>query len=120
MQTLMSHSPRRPVFICRPQKSRGMDEGGVRPPAEPPTRKKFLIPLDGDEAPPAGVGQRAGAGVKGVGGRWEGCGGRGTGWGGGGTGATGGFGNAGAWVTLGNQPFAFHLSFSVCKTSWWR
>uniref|UniRef100_G1PKB3 DNA excision repair protein ERCC-1 n=1 Tax=Myotis lucifugus TaxID=59463 RepID=G1PKB3_MYOLU len=35
-------------------KSRGMDEGGVRPPAEPPTRKKFLI-LDGDEAPPAGA-----------------------------------------------------------------
>lgn len=32
-----------------------MDEGGVRQPAEPPTRKKFLIPLDEDEVPPAGV-----------------------------------------------------------------
>ncbi|KAK1330075.1 hypothetical protein QTO34_010261 [Cnephaeus nilssonii] len=32
-----------------------MDEGGVRQPAEPPTRKKFLIPLDEDAVPPAGV-----------------------------------------------------------------
>ncbi|XP_036272370.1 DNA excision repair protein ERCC-1 isoform X3 [Pipistrellus kuhlii] len=32
-----------------------MDEGGVRPPAEPPTRKRFLIPLDEDAVPPAGV-----------------------------------------------------------------
>lgn len=122
MQMLMSHSPRRPVCIYRPQKSRGMDEGGVRPPAEPPTRKKFLIPLDGDAAPPAGVGQRDGAGGEGVGGRWEAgrvVEGEGRGGGRGGSGATGGLGNAGRWVTLGNQPFAFPLSFSVCKTSRW-
>nr|KAF6406683.1 ERCC excision repair 1, endonuclease non-catalytic subunit [Molossus molossus] len=32
-----------------------MEEGGVRQPAGPPTRKKFLIPLDEDEVPPAGA-----------------------------------------------------------------
>nr|XP_060507449.1 DNA excision repair protein ERCC-1 isoform X3 [Panthera onca] len=31
-----------------------MDEEGVRQPSGPPTRKKFFIPLDEDEAPPAG------------------------------------------------------------------
>lgn len=33
----------------------GMDEEGVRQPAGPPTRKKFFIPLDEDEAPPPGA-----------------------------------------------------------------
>ncbi|KAF6077402.1 ERCC excision repair 1, endonuclease non-catalytic subunit [Phyllostomus discolor] len=32
-----------------------MDEEGARQPAGPPARKKFLIPLDGDEVPPAGL-----------------------------------------------------------------
>uniref|UniRef100_A0ABI7Z099 ERCC1-like central domain-containing protein n=1 Tax=Felis catus TaxID=9685 RepID=A0ABI7Z099_FELCA len=35
-------------------KNLGMDEEGVRQPSGPPTRKKFFIPLDEDEAPPAG------------------------------------------------------------------
>ncbi|KAM8963021.1 DNA excision repair protein ERCC-1 isoform 1-T1 [Lycaon pictus] len=39
----------------RPQKNPGMDGDAVRPPAEPPTRKKFFIPLGEDEAPPVGV-----------------------------------------------------------------
>lgn len=30
----------------------------MRQPSEPPTRKKFFIPLGEDEAPPAGVGRR--------------------------------------------------------------
>ncbi|XP_045296844.1 DNA excision repair protein ERCC-1 isoform X5 [Leopardus geoffroyi] len=38
----------------KPQKNLGMDEEGVRQPSGPPTRKKFFIPLDEDEAPPAG------------------------------------------------------------------
>uniref|UniRef100_A0A5F5PVK0 ERCC excision repair 1, endonuclease non-catalytic subunit n=1 Tax=Equus caballus TaxID=9796 RepID=A0A5F5PVK0_HORSE len=33
----------------------GMDQEAVRQPAGPPTRKKFLIPLDEDEVPPAGA-----------------------------------------------------------------
>ncbi|XP_040313341.1 DNA excision repair protein ERCC-1 isoform X2 [Herpailurus yagouaroundi] len=40
--------------IFRPQKNLGMDEEGVRQPSGPPTRKKFFIPLDEDEAPTAG------------------------------------------------------------------
>ncbi|XP_044113045.1 DNA excision repair protein ERCC-1 isoform X1 [Neovison vison] len=39
----------------RPLKNLGMDEEGVRQPSGPPTRKKFFIPLEEDEAPPAGV-----------------------------------------------------------------
>lgn len=34
-----------------------MDQEAVRQPTGPPTRKKFLIPLDEDEVPPAGVGR---------------------------------------------------------------
>uniref|UniRef100_A0A8C5VZD1 ERCC excision repair 1, endonuclease non-catalytic subunit n=1 Tax=Microcebus murinus TaxID=30608 RepID=A0A8C5VZD1_MICMU len=33
----------------------GKDEEGVPQPAGPPTRKKFVIPLDEDEVPPAGA-----------------------------------------------------------------
>ncbi|XP_047566004.1 DNA excision repair protein ERCC-1 isoform X3 [Lutra lutra] len=40
---------------ARPQKNLGMDEEGVRQPSGPPTRKKFFIPLEEEEAPPAGV-----------------------------------------------------------------
>uniref|UniRef100_A0A9L0RRM3 DNA excision repair protein ERCC-1 n=2 Tax=Equus caballus TaxID=9796 RepID=A0A9L0RRM3_HORSE len=38
-----------------PQEDLGMDQEAVRQPAGPPTRKKFLIPLDEDEVPPAGA-----------------------------------------------------------------
>ncbi|XP_016047657.2 DNA excision repair protein ERCC-1 isoform X2 [Erinaceus europaeus] len=39
----------------RPQKDLSMDEEGVRQPSGPPPRKKFVIPLDEDEAPPPGA-----------------------------------------------------------------
>ncbi|XP_037372684.1 DNA excision repair protein ERCC-1 isoform X2 [Talpa occidentalis] len=39
----------------RSQKNLGMDRDGVPQPAGPPTRKKFIIPLDEDEAPPPGA-----------------------------------------------------------------
>lgn len=38
----------------RPQ-ALGMDGDGVQQPAGPPTRKKFIIPLDEDEVPPPGA-----------------------------------------------------------------
>ena len=44
------------VFIFRPQKELAMDEEGVHKPAGPPTRKKFLIPMEEDVVPPPGVG----------------------------------------------------------------
>ncbi|KAB0398568.1 hypothetical protein E2I00_009919 [Balaenoptera physalus] len=43
---------RRHGFIFRPKKDLAMDEEGVQKPAGPPTRKKFLIPVDEDEVPP--------------------------------------------------------------------
>ncbi|XP_028339185.1 DNA excision repair protein ERCC-1 isoform X1 [Physeter macrocephalus] len=39
----------------RPQKDLAMDEERVQKPAGPPTRKKFLIPVDEDEVPPPGA-----------------------------------------------------------------
>lgn len=44
------------------------DEGGRPQPPGPPTRKKFVIPLEEDEIPPAGVRARTWAllGVKGT------------------------------------------------------
>lgn len=86
-----------------------MDEEGVRQPSGPPTRKKFFIPLDEDEAPPAGVGQRRRWGE-----RWQ----AGVGGGGGlrGRGLQGpwcGLGNVVAWVTLGKQSFALRESASL-------
>ncbi|XP_030729759.1 DNA excision repair protein ERCC-1 isoform X1 [Globicephala melas] len=38
-----------------PQKDLAMDEERVEKPAGPPTRKKFLIPVDEDEVPPPGA-----------------------------------------------------------------
>jgi hypothetical protein len=42
-------------------------EEGVPQPAGPPTRKKFIIPLDEDEVPPAGVGREDGGPLGGAG-----------------------------------------------------
>lgn len=64
--------PRRHVFISRPLKNLGMDEEGVRQPSGPPTRKKFFIPLEEDEAPPAGVGRGYGEKAGRLGGRLRG------------------------------------------------
>lgn len=44
------------AFVFRPQKELAMDEEGGPKPAGPPTRKKFLIPMDEDVVPPPGVG----------------------------------------------------------------
>ena len=66
---------RRHGFIFRPQKDLAMDEEGVQKPTGPPTRKKFLIPVDEDEVPPPAVGLRDG-GTAGRLGGW--LGGRGT------------------------------------------
>ncbi|KAB1273858.1 DNA excision repair protein ERCC-1 [Camelus dromedarius] len=41
--------------VDRPVKDFAMDEEGVQKPAGPPTRKKFLIPLDEDAGPPPGA-----------------------------------------------------------------
>lgn len=39
----------------RPQMDPGKDKESLPQPSGPPTRKKFVIPLEEDEVPPAGV-----------------------------------------------------------------
>ncbi|KAG8515313.1 DNA excision repair protein ERCC-1 [Galemys pyrenaicus] len=58
LQVMTAESLALPARGCqaKPQKTLGMDGDGVHQPAGPPTRKKFIIPLDEDEVPPPGVG----------------------------------------------------------------
>lgn len=71
-----SLAPDATALFSGPQKYLAMDEERVEKPAGPPTRKKFLIPVDEDEVPPPGVGLGDG-GTAGRLGGW--LGGRGTG-----------------------------------------